>query len=292
MIAPRVSTQLRLAFGSVVVLLDTRAASLLGSLRQRYGDGVPDRDPTFVVRVTERVANDADASIDIEGTFEERVLKLRSSVLDGRFDLATGEGELAVTPHPRFGAGIYIEKALRELVQLLVLERGGFLLHAAGVVPRDDNRVWLFVGRSGQGKSTISRMLRRIGATVLSDDLILVDGATPPHAQSTPFFSALTPLPSDRRSSLRERIAGVYLIEPCESPWVNLETDASIAAAQIVSCVPFTSSFSPQLHLDLLEATTRVARVLPVAALGFRRDLSFLPHVGWPEIDLDFGEGC
>ncbi|HEY6323193.1 MAG TPA: hypothetical protein VJA16_16745 [Thermoanaerobaculia bacterium] len=68
------------------------------------------------------------------------------------------------------------ENFLRVLVAYRLLELGGAVLHSAGVVR--DGAAFLFLGRSGAGKTTAARLSLARGAEVLSDDLnALVIGA-------------------------------------------------------------------------------------------------------------------
>ena len=61
------------------------------------------------------------------------------------------------------------ENFLRILVAYAALDLGGGLFHSAAVVEGDS--AWLFVGHSGAGKSTVSRLALDSGRAVLSDDL-------------------------------------------------------------------------------------------------------------------------
>jgi hypothetical protein len=61
------------------------------------------------------------------------------------------------------------ENFLRVLVAYRLLELGGAVLHSAGVVK--DGAAFLFLGRSGAGKTTVARLGLARGAEVLSDDL-------------------------------------------------------------------------------------------------------------------------
>jgi hypothetical protein len=61
------------------------------------------------------------------------------------------------------------ENFFRVLVAYRLLELGGVVLHSAGVVK--DGAAFLFLGRSGAGKTTVARASLAHGAEVLSDDL-------------------------------------------------------------------------------------------------------------------------
>src|SRR5207247_1225576 len=69
---------------------------------------------------------------------------------------------------PLFDRGL--ENFLRILTASHILESGGFLLHASGVVRA--GRAYVFFGPSGSGKTTVTHLSP--GDQVLSDDLTLV----------------------------------------------------------------------------------------------------------------------
>jgi hypothetical protein len=63
---------------------------------------------------------------------------------------------------------------LDELLMINLLARGrGVEVHACGVIDTD-GAAYLFAGQSGAGKSTIARLWSRAGATILSDDRIVL----------------------------------------------------------------------------------------------------------------------
>jgi hypothetical protein len=84
--------------------------------------------------------------------------------------------------------------------------QGGILLHAAGVLRED--RAWLFTGPSGSGKSTLSEFFAARGASVLSDERIIIQKINDEFmAFGTPWagFSGL----AENQST---RVDGVYCI--------------------------------------------------------------------------------
>jgi hypothetical protein len=64
-----------------------------------------------------------------------------------------------------------IDSVIRIIHSLLIIERGGFLLHAASAIR--NGRAFLFAGISGAGKTTITR-LAPPDATLLSDEISYV----------------------------------------------------------------------------------------------------------------------
>src|SRR5438128_7942865 len=99
-----------------------------------------------------------------------------------------------------------IDSVLRIVHTLLLARSGGFLAHAASAVR--DGRAFLFAGRSGVGKTTISR-LAPPDVTLLTDEISYVrrqeDGY---FAFGTPFTGELA-LPGE---NLRAPVAALYLL--------------------------------------------------------------------------------
>lgn len=94
-------------------------------------------------------------------------------------------------------AGLAFRLAFENFLRLVVAYRltiqGALLVHAAAVANRELADV--FIGRSGYGKSTVSRLSLNAGGTVLSDDMIalgIVDGRL--QVRPLPFTGDLGPL--------------------------------------------------------------------------------------------------
>lgn len=87
---------------------------------------------------------------------------------------------------PRQHADYACDSFLRILTSFRMLERNGLVVHAAGLVR--EGKGYLFVGKSGSGKSTVARCSSP-PCTVLSDDLTLacLSGASGT-VVGTPFF--------------------------------------------------------------------------------------------------------
>jgi hypothetical protein len=67
-----------------------------------------------------------------------------------------------------------LDYPLDELLMINLLARGrGVEVHACGVIDTD-GRAYMFAGQSGAGKSTIARLWSRAGATILSDDRLVL----------------------------------------------------------------------------------------------------------------------
>jgi hypothetical protein len=96
-----------------------------------------------------------------------RVARFNSSFTSGNVWLrdACLTGEYPTLP---------LDYPLDELLMISLLARGrGVEVHACGVIDKD-GAAYLFAGQSGAGKSTIARLWSRAGATILSDDRIVL----------------------------------------------------------------------------------------------------------------------
>ncbi|HXO18850.1 MAG TPA: hypothetical protein VOA87_02870 [Thermoanaerobaculia bacterium] len=165
--------------------------------------------------------------------------------------------------------GIF-ENFLRVLLAYRLTELGGALLHSAGVV--DGGQAFLFLGASGAGKTTLSRLSLAAGRTVLSDDL-----------------NALSPLPGggarvdklpftgdvgDRRSgSPAYPLRGLLQLE--KGPAAAFRPlSAARAAALLLACSPFVNA-DPHRRERLAANLSGLARAAPAGVLTFSREGDF-----------------
>ncbi len=93
---------------------------------------------------------------------DRRLLRFReNSAVDRFFILLTG--------HERFGIPLFFINYLSNIWQI---EQNNLPLHAAGVIRKGE--LFLFVGSSGSGKSTISTLSKEQGGHVLDEDQVVV----------------------------------------------------------------------------------------------------------------------
>jgi hypothetical protein len=90
------------------------------------------------------------------------------------FDVSEGQTEnyIGVFNEEDLALDIVFENILRIHAAYTAPMSGGVVLHSAGLV--FDGEAYIFVGRSGAGKTTLTRKAHRHGATVLSDDINLL----------------------------------------------------------------------------------------------------------------------
>ncbi len=144
-----------------------------------------------------------------------------------------------------------------------LLRLGAVVLHACGVVV--DGRGYVFCGRSGIGKTTMARMWRAKGATLLNDDRIilrLVDGkvrlfSSPWHGEEREVKAENVPLaalfhlsqaPAHALTLLAGALPGARLVATALAPFYAAEGIARLLEEvdQITAAVPsFDLAFAP-----------------------------------------------
>jgi hypothetical protein len=150
--------------------------------------------------------------------------------------------------------GIF-ENFCRVLVAYRLLECGGAVLHSAGV--ERNGRGFVFVGRSGAGKTTVSRASLAAGATVLSDDL----NALVP----SPHGTLVAKLPFTGDLGTREVVspywplAALLRLEKSDSDELA-PLSRGAALAHLFACSPFVNT-DPHRTTRLLD---NLAALLPV----------------------------
>lgn len=182
-------------------------------------------------------------------------LGLRGDLLVGDFEVTGSTGLLRV---------------MRLAVAEAALLRGGLLLHASAVLV--EGRVWVFLGASGTGKTTLAEELRGAGETFSVDcSLVYVDKGREPVAYPTPF--------SDWNGTVVPReehpVAGIVFIEQAPEPWVKrISTlEATRRLMHQIIMVPG----QPDSTARALESGEALCGQVGCYHMGFRRDESFWP---------------
>lgn len=152
-----------------------------------------------------------------------------------------------------------------------MLARGGALLHAAGVVL--DGRAFVLAGPAGSGKTTWAALGEAAGATVLSDDLVLLDGARGrAEALGAPFRSTHPRTAPPGRWPLAAILFPARGAPPRLDPVKELE-----ARAQLLANLPFVA--------EGLESDARVERVVESLVTGVPvQRLTFAPDPGFVDL--------
>jgi hypothetical protein len=276
-----------LGIGGIVVRLDGLESPRVETLRQRYGvfcepAGRP-ADLVVSVRRADRPRflemRQRDEFYRVETHWEAETLLACSYEWAGWLDTKAGSGGLALAQAALSDPRAFdrsIENYLRVAFAHLVISRGGFLLHSAGLVR--DGRAWLFFGPSGSGKTTVTTLTPE--ALVLSDDLTMV--APMPGGEgggygacSVPFRGLFAPEP---KSIETWPIAGFFRLVQDTSDRL-VEVKGAKAVGELVGSLPFVTE-RPEIAGAVIDSVAGSTIKTPVFRLHFRKDRTF-----WQVID-------
>jgi len=161
------------------------------------------------------------------------------------------------------------ENVLRLYLAYRVFSSGGLVLHCSAAVGAD--QAYLFVCRSGAGKSTAARLSLETGHEVLSDDLnALLPRHTTFLVQALPFTGDLEPTRARRGAFPVARLCG---LKQAPAHAVGPLSDARLSAL-LAACSPFLNA-DPTRSEQLLGRTIEIARAVPSCELRFRADAGF-----------------
>jgi hypothetical protein len=159
-----------------------------------------------------------------------------------------------------------IDPFLRFLYALLMIQGGGFLLHAASVVRNGE--AFVFAGASGAGKTTISR-LAPPDAAVLSDEVSCLRPTAEGYAAfGTPFRGGLNVVAQPIRAPVR----ALYLL--CHGQETRIEPVKGGAAVRAVISNMLHASLKESSAPAILDAACEFVRRTPVYRLEFRPEPS------------------
>jgi hypothetical protein len=159
-----------------------------------------------------------------------------------------------------------LDSVLRVLLTRLLLPSPGFLLHAATVV--QDGKGYVFMGRSGAGKSTVASLSPR--GSVLTDEISLlrrIEGTW--YAHGTPFWGEFRAAGQNRRVPLERVFA---LVQAGSNRTAPLATRQALAG--LLGNTLFFSDERAERE-ELLRAQMSLIESAPVERLEFRRDETF-----------------
>lgn len=174
--------------------------------------------------------------------------------------------ELRLHPADRFAA-FTVDSMLRILFSQAVVDRGAFMLHASAVVA--DGRAYLFMGKSGTGKSTHARQWMKAfpGAELLNDDnpivRLLPDGALRVYG---------SPWSGKTRCYRNESAPVAGFVRLRQAPLNSYRAAADIEA--FVAILPGVSviTHSRPLYQRVCSTLTAAAALVPVGILDCRPD--------------------
>lgn len=293
-------SSLTLTVGGISLALTGLTTAQAEALKQRYGIFCRSvgGDPDILVRVgpARRAGflriREKDELHRIDSRWEGETLMACSYEWAGWLDQGQREGGLALADIALEDDRAFdrsMENYLRVAFARLIIGRGGFLLHSAGLVR--NGRAFLFFGPSGSGKTTVTRLSPE--ALILSDDLtMVVTGSEGDYrACSVPFRGLFAPAAT---TDATWPLAGFFrLVQDSSDRLVQVE--GSRAVGELVGSLPFVMDRPdrPEIAGEAIDAVAAATRKVPVFRLHFRKDRTFWQVVGarYPFIDGFSGPG-
>jgi len=257
-------TELSLAIAGVRAAIVMRDATLADIVRQRYKGFLSAGKPRW------RIALDVDTVVPPAVPGDVVVRRdghpARLAVERGDFsailDLDRRCGRVALNAPNEFS----IDSFLRIACTLALLDVPGLVVHAASLIRGD--KAYLFCGRSGAGKTTLTRLSP--DATLLSDELSIVTMSNG-HARchGTPFWGELARAGEDRCAPLH----AVFFLHHGGRHTVEAVRPGD-ALKQLLSTVLFFAR-EPELTARVLGIASNLVESVPCFDLHFRPDAGF-----------------
>jgi hypothetical protein len=274
-----VSAALELDFSGIRLRLENLNPALDERLRREWRSFVAATGPDPFLRLRLTFVEGAAP----QGAFAPKAMTSKLERQRAAFHMAEGsaavfeDGTGEITLLRGLGTREYYSflNFLRATLAWKLPSRGGMLMHAAGLVVGE--RGFIMVGAEGSGKSSWAKLGESAGCRVLSDDLVVLDGAGAElEVLGAPFRSThhadYRPGRWPLAAVLFPRHAEQAALKPC---------DALIARARLVANLTFIAEavekddrISPMLE--------RLTSSVPCADLAFALDGSFVELLrGW-----------
>lgn len=234
-------------------------------IREQHGDEVCDLS---VLSGRPSYIEPGDGFLRLEETARGKERILLSNHFAGTWQDDERSGRLFVSEGSNLTTALTsFENFFRWLVANLLVERGGFVFHSAGVVR--DGRGYMFFGHSGSGKSTVSELSP--GAKLLSDDLVFVFPEGRRYLCSTTPFAGVMPQVLKDRGSYP--VAGCFRLRKSDEVR-KMSTAKAAAFGLLVPSCPNIISMKRRNEL-LYPAVRKFLDIVPVYELFFRKDDGF-----------------
>lgn len=171
---------------------------------------------------------------------------------------------LGVTEEDELANASVIENFLRFCSANKVLERQGVMLHSAGLV--FDGQAYIFTGRSGAGKTTLTRKAYAKGAWVLSDDInVLLPSEEGYQAYAVPFTGEFGRTLNHKGGRNSYPVAGIILLSQGDTLKTERVRQSQAFATLLAGC-PFVNT-DAVASTPLYDAISNVLSITPVIRL-------------------------
>lgn len=178
---------------------------------------------------------------------------------------------------------IKIWAVIIQFTEQLITNDFGFLCHSAGV--EYNHKGFIFLGKSGAGKTTITKLCRSIGCSPLGDDLNLIQKKR----TNSYFISAIPAINVSPvgYTPISSRIFGIFIIIQDKVDFLKAIPPSYVASYTFdafINDTPFNRKMSGEQLGITFHSICDFARQLPGFELHFRKSTDF-----WKLIDAEFG---
>ncbi len=268
--------EFRLEIGSTVIGLVCESAEYASSLAEYFA-----RPPVIAaadIRLDLQIIAHTDTpdipnSLFTTKRVEAGSFDIADGLICGDFDPATATGTLRVKNILTKGMLPRVfEQVLYQAYYSARNVRGadGLLIHSSGVIA--DGAGCLFVGASGQGKSTVADL--SVKYLVVNDEMNLVElTADEGILHGSPFNGFY-----EQKSPGQAPLRGIFLLSHGPEhrlQEVGMAEAVAAVATQIVPPVGLEDAVSPDIRLTMIDLATRLCAVAPVWRLEFTPDVGF-----------------
>lgn len=211
----------------------------------------------------------------MKASFAGRIAHYTMPEGEAEFD-AAGHGRVRLIPGLADRSYFTLINMIRAGLAWSLPNRRGALLHAAGLLV--EGRAFLLVGPEGSGKSRWAAIGELAGQRVISDDLILVDGAgSRVEVLGAPFRSTHRTDYRRGRWPLAAVLFPVKGVSPASSPVTEL-----VAQARLIANLPFIAEGIEQ-EPRIEETIRRLTGEVPCCDFTFSLEPDFVELLrNWP----------
>ncbi|MDI6723991.1 MAG: hypothetical protein QMD61_05040 [Methanobacterium sp.] len=253
-----------ISIGGIPVKITLDDELFLNEILEKYSNFiVDDIDPTINLEI-EVLEDESGHNILLEVpklTLEsEELYKIFWNSFSGEFDIHSMKGKL------RCRSQLDLNNYLRIIYSLVLLEEQGFLVHAASLIRNGIG--YLFPGKSGTGKTTISRLSN--DSILLSDEVSLVkkvDGEY--NIFGTPFWGELAIAGENTQAPLKS----VFLPKKDQENYITPAKSVKTLEHLIPNVLFFLSD--NEFNMQLFNICHDFVNVIPAYELHFLPDPSF-----------------
>jgi hypothetical protein len=268
--------------GEIIINLICPSIDYAKGMREYFNAGAEDH-PDIEIQL-EITAEKKEITIP-ESLFNTKTVcgtafSLTGGCAEGEYHPGTGKGWLRV--HYLLTSSLrtrLFEQLLYQAFYSAVKKRNdhALLIHSCGVIHKKSG--YLFVGKSGSGKSTVAELSS--DKRVLNDEIILIDMKTgKPVIYSTPFNGYF----KEKKTGCAD-LKGIFLLEQADTHSLTGVKKSSAVKSlfqEIVPVIGLEEEMTGNTHAIMLDYAAILAREIPVYTLKFLPDPGF-----WEVIERD-----